>query len=552
MNIYEKNIINNIIIFPPECGCDFLIKDNEYLDTDEIASPCKIFKTLTHIYKNKNKCIDYIYKKELLLEIINVPYYKEFSFYDIKIHSDSFHVLTEDMKILQTFYLLLFIIDIDTNIGKELLLLWLIENWNKLIIFTTPFYREKTTADLFMISNQYPQLGYYNSKLLKIYEINKILDRKSYIICNGLTIFLAMHRYGKINKNISEYILKELYRKLNFIIYQKVPKKWESLYYVSNMFQIADFPWYYVCTGPYFAHYKIIKLFSSEAEDIIYINRNNRIIYTSVQSLIFPYFNKNIWQLFDRKNISWLDKLKNTETNDVIIPNISQFIMAILSSRNAWKWFLESSDIIYEIKKNTTYNTYTLLIKILKTCFYLYNYKCCQSDSQYSYHRIRSLWKIVCEKLDYNCVEIPKILHSIIFKKDIYINLKLNDLYSCEWQNIDIPYAFYKDLFDTYKEKLNILVKHRFTILDVSTSILNVIYKSEIQSNKIDRSIFDSMKKSTNQTSEVFYKEYIKKNILFKLLIIKKVFFCSNDHNLYTIGNLLIKYLKNNKEVLIY
>ncbi|NBU81968.1 MAG: hypothetical protein EBS55_10015 [Flavobacteriaceae bacterium] len=227
----------------------------------------------------------------ILLELIHDSKkwvkYNDFYFKTILSH----YILTDDLEFIDTF---------DLNNYEE----WLYKNWNKLL-----FISNETECTL-----------------------EFVIQTEQYTIINGLTLILGLHKINII-KMKSLFPIFQKFVATN-ILYQEIPEIWNHLYY-NVSYNIADFPLFYLSTGPHWAHEKIIDLFRAGEIEPFY----NHSDYTSCYSCMLPHFNINHWKSHNRFN-KWLE----TELSDVsIYPKVKDFFIAITSKKSSYKFFVNNS-----------------------------------------------------------------------------------------------------------------------------------------------------------------------------------------------------------------
>jgi len=210
---------------------------------------------------------------------------------------------------------------------------WLEEWWQTPFLITTSVYT--CSSSKYGITN-----GIYPHSRITIdensAELKQLIKGRCYTVGNGLIYALAMHRIGLIKTLNFENALAEFISKHEFNnLYQQVPLSWTTLYYGHPAQHIADFPWYYICSGPHFADARIVALLLPGADEAFpHMIHHNVVALTSYKSAMMPYFNKQIWDTLDDTFVG--------------MPDIYGYLTAVCSIRSAWKWWVDNPYIIVE------------------------------------------------------------------------------------------------------------------------------------------------------------------------------------------------------------
>jgi hypothetical protein len=468
--------------------------DKTYYPREEIAHPIK----LKNIVENKSNIWKIHRFENNNFYAIWIPWFKKYKFFNDIISTESFYVLTERPALFYTFNEIIdelmilnnykninnskYINNYDYKNNNEIInkiKQWLHKWWNTPFLITIPILYQNNS--LYIINNILP----YSNIDLKDYDktdyLNVLLANKSYTIANGLTLLLAYHRLGLINANITHTVLDDFIYKNDLNIIQNVTDDWHTLYYGNLIPHIADFPAYYICTGPNFAHENVVDLFKSYFDfNLILSNIIPSVnVFTSPFSAMFPYFNTCLWKEFYKQNI-WANISDNL--NDIVIPDLVGFIHSILTTKKSWKfWCKNYNDLLISIQIN--YSTKEKLIyDLIQICSYYYIY-----GSHYFTRslksKVRNTFKMIIKSLDYDKKHIPNILVKSLLKYQL--SERLFRLGHPEPKTvIEIPYAFMKDIFEIYSlsESFKLYNKNDYYIISKNINIIQIIYSDVIVS----------------------------------------------------------------------
>ena len=250
---------------------------------------------------------------------------------------------------------------------------WLLNKWNVLFLVTTRYFDTHDTLDA-------------------------LLDHHCYTVCNGFTLFLALHRFGRLR-------VKHIYDGLRRFVathgsqpFQVVQTSWEALYYGLPINNIADIPWYYACTGPAWADVKIVNLFRENAHGQLdpyaqIIRNDNVVYYTSCFSAMIPYFNRQHWE----SHLVHSQWPHPNHDEQVFRPNINDFLLAVCRTKRSFKWFEpRCQHYITTICACFEHDTKGMLM-ILSVLCNLY-------DARYRCRRLRQIWRLLISECSYKSI----------------------------------------------------------------------------------------------------------------------------------------------------
>jgi hypothetical protein len=489
----ELHTINTLFIGHPDEKLPDL-----YCPREEIISPKKILKCT----RSSNKWI----KFDDSFYYVKIPWDVCYTDYNTPIKSTYFYVLTNTPYLFQS-------ILTSTNMT-----LWLSHWWSSSFLITSPIF--KTNNKKFISKFEYPENTIDITDTIN--EFNELITNKSYSIGNGVILMLSMYRLGLLPESDITNALRTIF--INGIgdYIQPISSIWEGYYYGHQIPHLADFPWYYGKLS-----INIINTFNTISDnlDIFVLLHNEQILVTSYQSALYPNFHKDLWEYYEN-NQRWLTGFNPDDDGGIVLPDIPGFINMILKNKNGWKWWCNN----YTNYLNRITPIYTE--EILFYTFHLY------SISTTNYHkRIRVLWEHL-----YKCY-FPE--------NSLYGKLLMRILFKCNENDNRIPISF---LIDTLKNNnINLFEKYYYKIYINYNNILEVIFPEINFAIIYNNTIFSLIKNSNNKNIIKYYK-ILEKRISMRLCTIYKLFGLGSLNNKakysHTIGDLIITYLKDNRDVL--
>lgn len=547
-----------------------------------------------------NKIIDIIFMPQQRWRAIeinqrNVQYRRieyDKEFYD-DISSSHLYVISEKLLIFEDAR------RVDTHSSEDMLS-YLSKHHSNMFVITCPvfrFFRNSQQLDTYysipvnVLNNQvFIEMG-------TILELRNLIDTQCYTVCNGLTIFLAMVRGGVWSPKEAGIALKKWVSMNNQQLFTDADdifdELWQYLYTIHPVPMIANFPAYYATMYPpvpcsFFTHLKIedsIPL-SQFIQDID--GNNVKCLYASPITSMFPYFNKSI---FDYYNPKFLDHDTNDENilfqtpfeldyEDLQQLDIEGFIIGIIRSRRAWKWWKQNGPVYLRKIWDLNNSSHSFFNHFLQILFYLYDrpYK----NIKYSKSRIRSIWNMALIVFNISHFDIYMCIATNVIKKTVYNTFNVTRLFK------NMPMSFLIDVFTYYhdinndinnninKNKIEWFCNHKYKLYTHhDTNVMLAAFAPFIHLNDepdepdeilndndheyiLTCSIYNLLKLDPDYN--LFIKHIIDKRIAKKILCIDKIFGLQQDEstvlnisdsNAYVIGMIFKDYLQSHRENLI-
>lgn len=370
MQFFEAHFINKIYITSPT---DSLVNAELLLATPraEIADPVK----LTSIVQGKREWF-----ARNGFSCIRVPYQRTLTSFTPPVCEGDFFVMLQNTQLFETAQDL-------PEASEQEICNWLFRWWQTPFLITTSIY---TSSDVrYAIPNGvYPHTRVI---LTEGEELDEMITGRCYTIANGLILALAMHRTGLLkNMAFVSAILTFLETYYHDELYQPVCPPWDHIYYFHPTQQIADFPRYYVCSGPCFADSRIIERFIRGIPgDHDHVLTPSTIAMTSYVTAMLPHYNNYIYTNYQRPLIE--------------IPDMYGHLNAsTCTSRRSWKQWVQW-------EQWTGYlDTVSRAIQLLAASFVLY--KRGSDNGVLVRRRLTVVWRIILQHITFK--NIPRHLWS--------------------------------------------------------------------------------------------------------------------------------------------
>lgn len=226
--------------------------------------------------------------------------------------------------------------------------------------------------------------------------LSQLITDNCFIMCNGMTLLIALHRAGLIKEDPLFNALCMFVNEQSEQWFADMSNTYFNLYVSSSMPQIAEFPYIYACMGKTKAANKIINLLLNHynvfpAYPVITgVVPYRRVNYTSCITAALPYI--------QRKDMSVFNVTHNIDTetvNDMVdvgnsycTLDVFGLLHSIVATRSMWKWWRANSNhVLHDVV--TSFNCKTIALSyILKRLFFMYN----KSSYDFPKSRVRKIW----------------------------------------------------------------------------------------------------------------------------------------------------------------
>lgn len=416
-----------------------------------------------------------------------------------------------------------------------------------------------------------------------IIELRDIIINRCYTVCNGVTLFLAMVRANHWTPSIAQNAF-ENWQKINLennnsLIMPVMTEVWQDLHTTHPIPMIADFPNYYATMYPP-VPVSLLKLL--EVEDTVplsqFVDQNMEdeddmiSMYASPMTSMYPYFNKSIFDYYnpDFANIENLENLEQKDTifeapfdieeEDVQFVDVEGFLISMLRSKQAWKWWNKYKSIYIKKVFQTNNSSYGFLMYTFQILFDLYEMP--YPNIRYSKRKVRSIWNSIIETIEIPAPNIKMFMNIIIVKSLIYKHFNIN-----RW-NPKIPISFIIDMMKYYQDEIDLYkVCHNkvYTVNSYDPNEVLSIFAPHMRINNEKHneynlvcSFYQLLK--MDRQGALFIKYILDRKVAKKILCIETIFGMKNnkdpyinltEHNAYTIGGILMDYIKENRNVLL-
>jgi len=566
----EIHLPNQLFISPP-----FDRRPTAFCPREEIAEPAKLYKLVqTASQWSSIDIADGEFQRAW------IPWKKSWNLQSGSFKTSGLYVVSKDTEIFSSMKALL-----DSSMTRSGVRKWL-EKWHATpFLVTGPVFHYREHSDMYSIAYAMGNTFPVQRTLLNLIGVDctlQMIISHSYTIANGLTLLLAMYRMGAIPYPMIHHAISHLKDSFATDWYiTHVPEDWEMLYYSHVTPQIADHPWYYVLHGHVDNKAALYDLLHEDSamndpdeDGIVYQTVGlsmQKSAFTSSANAVLHGFDPTLWNRYILESC-WPCTPVHMEEGDTFDPDVATLFRAVVSTRGSWKWWQKHAAPVLQYISASYTSVFCALEDMLNTCSYLYQFAK-ESGSKPCYSRIRRLWKQVIQYLDADHKHINSYLHKNILRVFLLDNLASH--HHTENTNISptLSFAFLKDIFDICSEKLDIYTERRLVVYSKHIDFIAAILQ-ELGGN-LDRSSISShvlyyyrntiqMFQSIRPTHiyHHFYRRYMYKRIVTKLLAIQKGFGVKEDQqatvlvskevsNMYLVGSILLDYMQDHKKLLI-
>ena len=272
--------------------------------------------------------------------------------------------------------------------------------------------------------------------------LNHMINNRSYTLCNGLTLALALVRGRFVPGDVAISAMNTFFNDTAW--YAPVPEAFYALYITNLMPQTSEFPFLYVCMGPDSAPMEVIRYLNTQYEScmehalITGVHHSDHIFYTSCKAAAIPHIRRRDADAFVLQrvtsNLAKIEELLD-EDYDYHTLDMGGFLRNIVATRGMWSWWrTHRGDLMDQLLHNYHIAPNIMMTVLLKRLFQIYN------DGAYPHGRIRSVWRDVCEYFPPAQLQqwLRKFLNILYYKHTTGTRIWIPEP----------PVAFYKDVVD--------------------------------------------------------------------------------------------------------
>ncbi len=400
-------------------------------------------------------------------------------------------------------------------------------------------------------------------------EVRDMINTRCYTVCNGITLFLAMVRINRWTPGIARSAFEIWQRSCTDVHPADLQGVWQDLYTAHPIPMIADFPNYYATMYP---PVPVSFLPCLNSEDTVplsqFVEQNvededdTTSFYASPLTSMYPYFNQDIFDYYN-PNFANTDTVQpvfqapfDIEDDDIQFVDIEGFLIGILRSRRAWKWWKRFGPTYIKKAFHANNGSYGFLMYIFQVLFDLYELP--YISIRYTRSKVRSIWISILDMIDIPPYDIKMFVNIILVKSIIYKHFNIN-----RW-NPNIPIPFMVDVMRRYQNNMDWYKVSRNKVYTISTYDINEIlaifspYMRIHNENSNEYTLVCSFYQllKMDEKGAIFVKRVLDRHVAKKLLCIERIFGMKNDmspiadvteHDGYAIGNIVMDYLKDNR-----
>lgn len=461
---------------------------------------------------------------------------------------------------------------------------WLCENWSKRFIITYPIRDnddgEKYTYSyvssyISMINDANGANGVNGANGTDDEEILRhVMRSKSFTICNGLMIALALHRLGvwqtasflSALSSFVDFRIESCDRHWTFMV--EYDDDWFE-FYTGHILQILDFPCHYALCGG--ADYKVISyllrlgLLCDGSQPVVEYVRGSKTKYVSHTSTAFTApesVTLATWKLLFEYE-EWPQKSTLHTSGDVSEPDWMGFANLITRKRRFWREWRRNSSLRRAIfgrlrmccvAYSPTYKS--LFNLIFPSIFEIYNNL--KTEGRYT-SRVRLLWRDVIMFYDPSKVQLQSWLRAYLIRSRMTYVISRNYPRDVVQHPIP-PIPFLKEVLNVGNivQRLHTITEYRLSVNAISATHVTLLKASKLQLSKAGEGVY-TMRSSLYETLKdlavwfpdirVYMYNYIEKHVLEKLLCIKALTNVDTCRS-HVISELVMDYFRNNREQL--
>ena len=440
---------------------------------------------------------------------------------------------------------------------------WLKHNWGKRFIVTYPTYSDDN-GGLFT----YSYVGSYIVKLIapECYQTpNQFLERKSFTICNGFTLAIALHRSGKLPVRKLLDMLERACegQEADNRFFMHFDEEWME-FYTGHILQVLDFPVHYaLCGGCNDAVIRSMwRLMNDTTSGDVYVQciGGGRSKYLSYMSSAFNAPESLTVKMFRvLQNLeNWPMRSSLHTVGDTSEPDWMGFAKLVTCRRGFWR----------EWKKNTSFRR--LIMGRLRMCSNsfantqkgLFNmlfpplFKL-HSEMQEKTARVRSLWRDVIAFYDPEKKQMRAWLRAYLMR--IRVTSAMSKAFPDDVIRHPMPpIAFLKDVLGhSCSANMHDVSEYKFWVNSINETRASYIKACGMPLVDVGNGGY-AVRSSTYQTlkalapnaqiAAIYLRYYVEKPVVDRLLCIRHAF--REKNGLHVIESLLLDHFRRHRKEL--
>lgn len=527
MNYIECNLFNEIHITPLSQK-----RLRGFAPREELADPSKLLLFV----ENSPEWEAFEYNNFIFSKAW-APWSKQWSMNQgaIKVESLGFFVLVQKRRLFTSMKDMLNIVSVSnlhTAIAAER---WLMEWWGELFVISSTLLLEKDKlrkrddSKLYCITNLCSML---RVPLCTCEDISaKMLDSLGYTVCNGLTLFLAMVRIGKIPCLIAEHAITKLVGAQGGThIQSTIAFPWVDFVVAHSTPHVADHPWMYACMGRQPSPARVCNALM-HTDDALFV--------PEIGMMKFGFFtNTTAALLAHRPNeMYWPSPPPSLESHDTYRPDIASMVLGAVATRKKFAWWCSHKELILKRSSSFFESKYYALDSWLQPILHFYT---CAGEHtpRLKCSRLRKMWLHVILTIDPRGAVVPLVIREWILQHAGFIKKKR---VTPHYFRVTMPFAFLKDMLNVYGSAIDLWAP--LTSLEDApcNRLIDCFRAAPIES------VYGK-----------FLSSHIEKRVLFRLLAVQRAFGLRittaqdyNDTRTHAVGTLLTAYLRDNRYLLV-
>lgn len=443
--------------------------------------------------------------------------------------------------------------------GKDesAMLTWLLANWERRFIVTYPVFHDKDGAYTYSFF-----VSKYIKRLSQESSFSLLLESRSFTICNGIILAIAMHRRGTwsgpvLQRAFQQFATIRKSRRLPFWTWFNVDDDWNDIETWPHL-PIMHYPDHYaLCGGSADCLIQYLCDISNRYSGTFVFSFNGKSKYQSFLSTAACAPETLSLRIFKLLCKEWPQRSTLHTQGDLNEPNWMGFANIITSRPKCWSFWRKNADIqkkVFERLKHACNNESCLYNLVFPALIELYD------NTNSAHARISQLWRdcISFYDPDKECVRQwlrayslrIRVTDSIAssFPTEV-IRHKVPPIglfrYICQGLSCEEFGKFiHKDNEYRFMVKP---IKGHVRFIESATMNLQPIDDDAYQVNASFHQTLEALS-TTHPSARIFFKHYVEKPVVNRLLCIRYAF--REKKGLHTVENLLLEHLRHNREQL--
>jgi hypothetical protein len=437
----ETNLINTMYVMPYHER-----RRHGLCAREEIADPAK----LCALVEGPRLCWDVVGEGAEALHRTWAPWKRAWEVAGGTIRSSGFYVLCDRRTMFARMRRIL----MAARPSQTELELWLTTYWDTPFLITCPVLvqslrqdQARDPATAYFVNNRFPVQRVPIVSHTDV--VSQMIVAQAFTLCNGLTLFLAMCRAGRVPLAVSRAVLANTVTRFDGDITMQLEGNWLDLYMMHPCPHVADHPWFYARMGTNPAPPALCNMLRRDTVLIPQLGGPEHGVVTSLATVLLSTCP---WDMhWPSPPSDW-----DAGEDDRFEPDITSFVLGVVRTRRNWRRWIRNAESRAELIAYisdyfpTTDAAFTAWLEPILHFYTTHR----EHAPALVPSRLRQMWRHVLAELDPSGDLVRNALHRWMVKDIVIHHIQHVQGHNVLSYVLTVPYAFLKDVMEARPRRL--------------------------------------------------------------------------------------------------